>query len=126
VLSGLVFLCVARNRQLILTNNFSTTDIAPERAQHGTRWYQRRKWNGNDSRRTPTPRSLIGTPQGAYGPTKLKLDEETRWQIAGEAIEGLRRYGGWKELDEEAPMRDLAPGTGPHDKREGWKAKPDK
>jgi uncharacterized membrane protein len=34
VLSGLVFLCVARNRQLILTNNFSTTDIAPERAQH--------------------------------------------------------------------------------------------
>ena len=60
------------------------------------------------------------------GRQKLKLDEETRWQIAGEAIEELRRYGGWKELDEEAPMRDLAPGTGPHDKREGWKAKPDK
>jgi len=53
-------------------------------------------------------------------------DEETRWQIAGEAIEELHRYGGWKELDEEAPMRDLAPSTGPHDKRESWKAKPDK
>jgi len=32
---------------------------------------------------------------------KLKLNEETRWQIAGEAVEELRRYGGWKELDEE-------------------------
>jgi len=92
-------------------------------------WSRKRtacKWNGSDWRWTPTPRSLTGTPQGAYGPTRLKLDEETRWQIAGEAIEELRRYGGWKELDEEAPMRDLAPGTGPHDKREGWKAKPDK
>ena len=39
---------------------------------------------------------------------KLKLDEETRWQIAGEAVEELRRYGGWKELDEEVPMRPLA------------------
>jgi len=48
---------------------------------------------------------------------KLKLDEEIRWQIAGEAIEELRRHGGWKELDEEAPMRPLAPGSGPHDKR---------
>jgi hypothetical protein len=28
------------------------------------------------------------------GPKKLKLDEETRWQIAGEAVEELRRYGG--------------------------------
>ena len=37
-------------------------------------------------------------------PTKTKLDEETRWQIAGEAIEELHRYGGWKELDEEAPQ----------------------
>ena len=44
------------------------------------------------------------------GPKKLKLDEETRWQIAGEAIEELRRYGGWKESDEEAPMRPLAKG----------------
>ena len=25
------------------------------------------------------------------GPKKLKLDEETRWQIAGEAVEELRR-----------------------------------
>jgi hypothetical protein len=42
--------------------------------------------------------------------TQLKLDEETRWQIAGEAVAELRRYGGWKELDEEAPMRPLAKG----------------
>jgi hypothetical protein len=41
------------------------------------------------------------------GPKKLKLDEETRWQIAREAVEEPRRYGGWKELDEEAPMRPL-------------------
>src|SRR3974390_1506658 len=52
------------------------------------------------------------------GPKKLKLDEETRWQIAGEAVEELRRYGGWKELDEEAPMRPLAPSSGLHYKRE--------
>src|SRR3974377_1421209 len=58
------------------------------------------------------------------GPKKLKLDEETRWQIAGEAVEELRRYGGWKELDEEAPMRPLAPGSGAHDKRETLKEKP--
>ena len=44
------------------------------------------------------------------GPKKLKLDEETRWQIAGETVEELRRYGGWKELDEEAPMRPLTRG----------------
>ena len=44
------------------------------------------------------------------GAKKLKLDEETRWQIAGEAVEELRRYGSWKELDEEAPMRPLAKG----------------
>ena len=37
------------------------------------------------------------------GAKKLKLDEETRWQIAGEAVEELRRYGGWKELDESGP-----------------------
>ena len=34
---------------------------------------------------------------------KLKLDDETRWQIAGEAVEELRRYGGWKESDESGP-----------------------
>ena len=44
------------------------------------------------------------------GAKRLKIDEETRWQIAGEAVEELRRYGGWKELDEEAPMRPLAKG----------------
>ena len=56
------------------------------------------------------------------GPQKLELDEDTRWQIAGEAIEELRRHGG----DEEAPMRPLAPGSGPRDKRESLKAKPEK
>jgi len=28
-----------------------------------------------------------------------------------------RYYGGWNALDEEAPMRPLAPGSGHHDKR---------
>ena len=44
------------------------------------------------------------------GPKKLKLDEDTRWQLAGEAVGELRRYGGWKDLDEEAPMRPLTKG----------------
>jgi len=51
------------------------------------------------------------------GAKKLKLDEETRWQIGGEAVEELRRYGGWK-VDEEVPMRPLAPSSGLHYKRE--------
>jgi hypothetical protein len=55
------------------------------------------------------------------GRQKLKLDENMRWQVAGEAVEELRRYGGWKELDVEAPMRPLAPGSGPHDRREKTK-----
>jgi len=59
------------------------------------------------------------------GPKKLKLDEETRWQITGEAVEELRRYGDWKELDQEAPVRPLAPGSSPHDKRETLKTKPE-
>jgi len=63
-------------------------------------------------------RILTGNPQDACGRQKLKLDQERRWQVAGEAVEELRRYGGWKELDEEAPMRPLAPSSGPHDKRE--------
>ena len=50
------------------------------------------------------------------GRQKPKLDEETRWQIAGEAIEELQK----------ALMRDLAPSTGPHNKRERWKVKPEK
>jgi hypothetical protein len=53
-----------------------------------------------------------------------KLGEETRWQVAGEAIDELRRYGGWKELDEEAPIR-LPEASGEGDKREGWKVKPE-
>jgi hypothetical protein len=43
------------------------------------------------------------------GAKKLKLDEDTRWQIAGEAIEELRRYGGWQALDEEAPIKHPEP-----------------
>jgi len=57
---------------------------------------------------------------------KLKLDEDMRWQITGESIEELHRYGGGKALDEEAPMRPMAPSCGPHDKRETLKAKPEK
>jgi hypothetical protein len=30
-------------------------------------------------------------------------------QIAGEAIEELRRYGGWQALDEEAPIKHPGP-----------------
>ena len=40
---------------------------------------------------------------------KLKLHEDTRWQIAGEAIEELRRYSGWAALDEAAPIKHPAP-----------------
>jgi hypothetical protein len=40
------------------------------------------------ARRTLTPHSRTGTPQVGK---KLKLDEETRWQVAGEAVEQLRR-----------------------------------
>ena len=57
------------------------------------------------------------------GAKKLKLDEDTRWQIAGEAIEELRRYGGWQALDEEAPIRYPAPSSSGADKRESWKVK---
>jgi hypothetical protein len=53
------------------------------------------------------------------GPKRLKLDEGERWQIAGEAIEELRRYGGWKALDDEAPIKHAAPASGEHDRREG-------
>jgi hypothetical protein len=55
------------------------------------------------------------------GPKRRKLAEETRWQVAGEAIDELRRYGGWN-LDEEAPIK-VAMAGGESDKREGWKAK---
>jgi hypothetical protein len=30
------------------------------------------------------------------------------WQIAGEAVEELQRYGGWKALDDEAPTMTAA------------------
>jgi hypothetical protein len=46
-------------------------------------------------------------------------------QVAGEAVEELRRYVGWKELGEEAPMRPLAPSSCPHDWREPrWRLTP--
>lgn len=56
------------------------------------------------------------------GSKRAKLDEDTRWQLAGEAIDEHRRYGGWKELDEEAPIKVA---SGDDDKREEWKAKRD-
>ena len=37
----------------------------------------------------PAPAKTIPAPIQA---TQLKLDEETRWQIAGEAVAGLRRF----------------------------------
>ena len=44
---------------------------------------------------TRAPRPLR-RPSGKVhaGRQKLKLDEETRWQVAGEAVEELRCYGG--------------------------------
>ena len=58
------------------------------------------------------------------GPKRARFDEDARWQIAGEAIDELRRYGKWKELDEESPIT-VAMASGDGDKREGWKAKAD-
>jgi hypothetical protein len=57
-------------------------------------------------------------------PKRAKLDEDIRWQLAGATIDELRKYGGWKELDEEAPVK-MPAATDPSDKREDWKAKPD-
>jgi len=51
------------------------------------------------------------------GRQKLKLDEKTSWQIADEAVEESRWHGGWPALDEKAPMRPLALGSGSYDKR---------
>ncbi len=51
------------------------------------------------------------------GPKRLKLDEATRWQVAGEAIDELRKFGGWNELDEESPIRHPAPATHADNKR---------
>jgi hypothetical protein len=76
--------------------------MRPLTSLHQNRAYAFRSFE--HPRRTSAPRALTSTPQSARGPTKLKLDEQTRWQVAGEAVEELRRYGGWKELDEEAPI----------------------
>lgn len=57
------------------------------------------------------------------GAKRLALPEDERNQIAGQAVEELRRYGGWQALDEEAPIRHPAPGSGESDgdRREEWK-----
>ena len=55
----------------------------------------------------------------------LGISEESRLKLAEEAIAELRLYGGWKELDEEAPMRPLASGDSPNDKRESFNVKPE-
>ncbi len=53
----------------------------------------------------------------------LGISEDSRLKLAEQAIAELRRYGGWKELDEEAPMRPLASGDSPNDRRENSKGK---
>lgn len=79
-----------------------------------------RSINGNISLRHALAFALRKVHVGAK---RLKLDEDTRWQLAGEAIDELRRYGGWKELDEKAPIKMAAKND--NDKREEWKGKPD-
>jgi len=39
-------------------------------------------------------------------------------RLLARPLRSCAAYCGWKELDEEAPMRPLAAGSGPHDKRE--------
>ena len=51
------------------------------------------------------PRSLTSTSQGAVRPTKTKTGRGDAVAIEGRGVEDLGRYGGWKELDGEAPMR---------------------
>ncbi len=51
----------------------------------------------------------------------LGISEESRLKLAEQAIAELRRYGGWKELDEEAPIRPLPSGDRMSNTREGWK-----
>ena len=43
------------------------------------------------TRRTDGHARSQAPPQGHVGAKKLKLDEETRWQVADEAVEELRR-----------------------------------
>ena len=40
---------------------------------------------------SPAPRAHAALRRAHVGVKKLKLNEETRWQIAGEAVEELRR-----------------------------------
>jgi hypothetical protein len=84
------------------------------------------KWNNHDPRRTDAHALSQALRRVHIGPKKLKLDEETRWQIAGEAVEELRRPGGWKELDEEAPMPPLASGSGPYGGKRGNRTRPNR
>jgi hypothetical protein len=42
------------------------------------------------------------------GRQTAKLSEETRWQIASETVEELRRYADWNAFDEKAPTMTAA------------------
>jgi len=55
------------------------------------------------------------------GGKRLPLSEETRDRIAAEAVAELRRYGGWKALDEEAPIIHPPASDNANDKRENLK-----
>ena len=52
---------------------------------------------------TRAPKSLIAGPTYLIGSSTFEM-KRPRWQVGGGAIEELRRFGGWKELDEEAPI----------------------
>jgi hypothetical protein len=81
----------------MLANGWSEeSSICPSASARGRRRRASSKPPGSWT--TPTARAT------ATSGKKLKLDEETRWQIAGEAVEELRRYGSWKELNEESVL----------------------
>ena len=52
---------------------------------------------------TRAPKSLIAGPTYLIWSSTFEM-KRPRWQVGGGAIEELRRFGGWKELDEEAPI----------------------
>jgi len=55
------------------------------------------------------------------GSKRLLLSEETRDRIAADAVAELRRHGGWKALDEKAPIIRPPASDRADDKRENLK-----
>lgn len=56
---------------------------------------------------------------------RLSLSEEARYRVADDTIRELRRYGGWKALDEpipEAPAGLTGSGQNSNDKRKPWRS----